>query len=866
MNLNKDYIAVVDVKQATVTVPDNMSFYITDIKTANIFAQLVINESNSELIKKYAPIENSEDFYVTLRVIKPNNQALSVDFNLLNQLEAFFMVDLTEEFRDYIGVYNCELFVDCTVNGELERITTSSFTYEVLPSIMNNLDEVVEGDPNYPLVDEILEQLKSVDPSQFATNEYVDEAINTKADIDHEHSNYASIIGLNVSLAGKADKDHEHSEYVTGFDFTASLAGKASKNHTHDDYATTDYIDAAIEAIELTPGPQGEQGPEGPAGADGLTTAISVNGTTYEHVDGVITLPDYPDVSNAGGDIDIPVLTGDITPLTFENIEEGIYIPYMCENATLVYESMGPCRDSIQGLTQVYKNGHDFIIVTFSESGFFDNKPGEYIYELQDDGMGGFMYMDVHAYAKFTHEHSNYASKHNPTFTNYMSLGRIGTVGTNSVALGYNVTASGRYSHAEGGYTKASGQYSHAEGGSTTASNYNSHAEGAGTTASGYYSHAEGNYTTASGDESHAEGRETIASGNSSHAEGAGTLASSDYQHAQGRANIEDTENRYAHIVGNGEDIGMGQYERSNAHTLDWYGNAWYQGDVFVGGTNQDDANKLATEAYVDDAVSNAAGGGGNTGLSGYISSTDDIRVIENTYMSVYDINVADVSVKTTQVCLLKNVYIGSTKYDNDLVTMTVWTEVVEELQDVVIETEDENGEIIEEIIQEIVEVYFTYMRVQSINGTAREFHVDYDAENISETGVVDEFATTDYVDDHASGLDLQYNIIEEVPNTVYSSIDTKGIAIKNTISNSSISMEVGPNNSLVIQANIGGNSKRTIYDSTQSGVSVYDNGSAMPWQPESGYCPAGYFYWEGTDLCFIDPYGNEYRVTLEPK
>ena len=46
-------------------------------------------------------------------------------------------------------------------------------------------------------------------------------------------------------------------------------------------------------------GDTGEQGPAGANGQDGLTTAISVNGNTYTHVDGVITLPDYP--SNTGG-------------------------------------------------------------------------------------------------------------------------------------------------------------------------------------------------------------------------------------------------------------------------------------------------------------------------------------------------------------------------------------------------------------------------------------------------------------------------------------------------------------------------------------------------------------------------------------
>lgn len=41
-------------------------------------------------------------------------------------------------------------------------------------------------------------------------------------------------------------------------------------------------------------GPRGPEGPQGPAGADGLTTSITVNGTTYTQSSGNITLPDYP--------------------------------------------------------------------------------------------------------------------------------------------------------------------------------------------------------------------------------------------------------------------------------------------------------------------------------------------------------------------------------------------------------------------------------------------------------------------------------------------------------------------------------------------------------------------------------------------
>lgn len=139
---------------------------------------------------------------------------------------------------------------------------------------------------------------------------------------------------------------------------------------------------------------------------------------------------------------------------------------------------------------------------------------------------------------------------------NSISSGRIGKVGMGSSAIGTQVEASGNGSHAEG---------------STT-------------TASGVNSHAEGDNTTASGDFSHAEGY--------------GSKASSQFQHVQGKYNIEDKARKYAHIVGNG----AGDAKRSNAHTLDWQGNAWYSGKLSQEGTPTEDKD-LVTKKYVDDNI-----------------------------------------------------------------------------------------------------------------------------------------------------------------------------------------------------------------------------------------------------------------------
>ena len=160
----------------------------------------------------------------------------------------------------------------------------------------------------------------------------------------------------------------------------------------------------------------------------------------------------------------------------------------------------------------------------------------------------------------------------NPVFTGSMSMNRKEgtTIGEYSVAIGKIVEASGGCSYAEGKNTTASGWASHAEGEETKAKGQTSHAEGEGTNAYGKASHVEGSFTT----------------------------ASSDYQHVQGKYNIEDKSSKYAHIVGNGKS-GM---ERSNAHTLDWNGNAWFAGKLTQEGTPTEDKD-LITKKYFDDNI-----------------------------------------------------------------------------------------------------------------------------------------------------------------------------------------------------------------------------------------------------------------------
>ena len=165
----------------------------------------------------------------------------------------------------------------------------------------------------------------------------------------------------------------------------------------------------------------------------------------------------------------------------------------------------------------------------------------------------------------------------------------------------------GEKATSEGSNTAATGIYSHAEGNNTVASAQGTHAEGSYSVASFTAAHAEGGYTTASGENSHAEGRHTLASGLNSHAEGTYTISKHKSQHVFGEYNIQDpnvsetnARGDYIEIVGNG--TGNSLLERSNARTLDWYGNEVLAGKLTLGAAPTGSMD-VTTKGYVDSSI-----------------------------------------------------------------------------------------------------------------------------------------------------------------------------------------------------------------------------------------------------------------------
>ena len=198
---------------------------------------------------------------------------------------------------------------------------------------------------------------------------------------------------------------------------------------------------------------------------------------------------------------------------------------------------------------------------------------------------------------------SGKADKADTVLETTLSRGRKAntTVGTGSIAFGYNVEASGSQSQAFGNATKASGSYARSEGSETIASGPYSTAEGYRSVARSTASHAEGIMSTANGSAAHSEGSNSKADGSASHSGGTGTVASHRSQHSFGEYNITDQSTApatdrgtYIEIVGNG----TGNNARSNARTLDWSGNEELAGDLTInkGSTNESSMSDVAED------------------------------------------------------------------------------------------------------------------------------------------------------------------------------------------------------------------------------------------------------------------------------
>ena len=160
----------------------------------------------------------------------------------------------------------------------------------------------------------------------------------------------ASLSGGEVDLSGYVTKEKGNASQITfadGQTFQAKLEVGTLKGEKGeqgiqglkgDKGEKGDKGDQGIQGergLQGIQGLKGDKGDKGDAGQNGLTTAISVNGTTYTHNNGTITLPNYPTVISTANGITIADTAGNFTATNVEGALAELF-QYVSNGKTLI--------------------------------------------------------------------------------------------------------------------------------------------------------------------------------------------------------------------------------------------------------------------------------------------------------------------------------------------------------------------------------------------------------------------------------------------------------------------------------------------------------------------------------------------------
>lgn len=217
---------------------------------------------------------------------------VNLDLNLVERLEANYIVGTTK-YTDEVTIKDVEN-KEILIPFKSDVVKTGLNEFEIV-AYMKNGDIKVSQTYTYKIE-------KGIGEGSQAGSGGVGDG--------HTHLNLTILNSITQAKVdewdNKSDKEHTHDEY-------------ANKNDVYSIAQTDNKIREEISKIELKEGPKGDKG------ADGVTTSIVVNGNTYTHVDGVITLPNYPTSVTGGSDNAIDISIEDAgNNFVAENVEDAL--------------------------------------------------------------------------------------------------------------------------------------------------------------------------------------------------------------------------------------------------------------------------------------------------------------------------------------------------------------------------------------------------------------------------------------------------------------------------------------------------------------------------------------------------------------
>lgn len=154
IDIDKDYLITVDLKSTKIKSDKTLFFYNTDLNICNIFIQLICTGSDKTI---------PDDLIVEFAVLKPEtNEFKPLDATLISKEDLLYQVDLTTDYLDITGTYECEIRVSGTIDNEKKCFTSESFDYVVRPNITAKLNNQIKQDKNLPILEKLIKEVNDI--------------------------------------------------------------------------------------------------------------------------------------------------------------------------------------------------------------------------------------------------------------------------------------------------------------------------------------------------------------------------------------------------------------------------------------------------------------------------------------------------------------------------------------------------------------------------------------------------------------------------------------------------------------------------------------------------------------------------------
>lgn len=154
IDIDKDYLITVNLKNTKIKSDKTLFFYNTDLNICNIFIKLICTDEDKTI---------PDDLIVEFAVLKPEtNEFKPLDATLISKEDLLYQVDLTTDYLDIIGTYECEIRVSGTIDNETKCFTSESFDYVVKPNITAKLNNQIKQDKNLPILEKLIKEVNDI--------------------------------------------------------------------------------------------------------------------------------------------------------------------------------------------------------------------------------------------------------------------------------------------------------------------------------------------------------------------------------------------------------------------------------------------------------------------------------------------------------------------------------------------------------------------------------------------------------------------------------------------------------------------------------------------------------------------------------